>query len=243
MTSDQPRDQSQITRRRFVAGAAVTGAAMVVPASARAAGQEPAAAQRQTTGRARRVDVVVVGAGFAGLTAARRLQQAGRSVVVLEARDRVGGRVWNHDLGGGHVSERGATFVGPTQDPTIEADVAAAILKVDELSKSVPVDAPWRAPNAAAWDGQTFETWLNDNASATRASASSSRRRCDRSSAPSRGSCRCCSCSSSLRRRGRAQPGHVSAQLQPETATYWNGYMDGAVSSGERAAAEVLAER
>ena len=35
--------------------------------------------------------------------------------MVLEARDRVGGRVWNHDLGGGVVSERGGTFVGPTQ--------------------------------------------------------------------------------------------------------------------------------
>ena len=60
-------------------------------------------------------DVVVVGAGFAGLTA-RADPAAGRSVVVLEARDRVGGRVWNHDLGGGQVSERGGTFVGPTQD-------------------------------------------------------------------------------------------------------------------------------
>ncbi len=37
-------------------------------------------------------------------------------MLVLEARDRVGGRVWNHDLGGGDVSERGGTFVGPTQD-------------------------------------------------------------------------------------------------------------------------------
>ena len=60
--------------------------------------------------------MVVVGAGFAGLTAARQLVRAGRSVVVLEARNRVGGRVVNHDLGGGAVSERGGTFVGPTQD-------------------------------------------------------------------------------------------------------------------------------
>jgi monoamine oxidase len=59
--------------------------------------------------------VVVVGAGFAGLTAALNINGAGKSVVVLEARDRVGGRVWNHDLGGGQVSERGGTFVGPTQ--------------------------------------------------------------------------------------------------------------------------------
>jgi monoamine oxidase len=43
-------------------------------------------------------DVCVVGAGFAGLTAALRLHQNGRSVVVLEARDRVGGRVWTQNL-------------------------------------------------------------------------------------------------------------------------------------------------
>jgi monoamine oxidase len=61
------------------------------------------------------VDVVVVGAGFAGLAAARTLAADGKSVVVLEARDRVGGRVLNHELGGGAVVESGGQWIGPRQ--------------------------------------------------------------------------------------------------------------------------------
>ena len=47
-----------------------------------------------------RVDVVIVGAGPTGLTAARTLTAVGRSVVVLEARDRVGGRTWTDRIDG-----------------------------------------------------------------------------------------------------------------------------------------------
>src|SRR3954469_20791164 len=64
----------------------------------------------------RPADVVIVGAGLAGLTAARELTRRGKSVVVLEARDRVGGRILNHDLGNGAITEVGGQYIGPTQD-------------------------------------------------------------------------------------------------------------------------------
>ena len=63
--------------------------------------------------------MAIVGAGFAGLTAAREIERAGHSAIVLEARDRVGGRALNVDVGHGEISERGATFAGPTQDHII----------------------------------------------------------------------------------------------------------------------------
>ncbi|EUC41817.1 hypothetical protein COCMIDRAFT_40065 [Bipolaris oryzae ATCC 44560] len=66
------------------------------------------------------VDVAVIGAGLAGLTAARDLLKAGKSVVVLEGRDRVGGKVYNKPLKNGGVTEVGAEFVGPTQDKVLQ---------------------------------------------------------------------------------------------------------------------------
>jgi len=71
------------------------------------------------------VDVVVVGAGISGLTAARRLVEAGLAVVVLEANDRVGGRTTNLDVGNGVITEGGGQWVGPGQD--------AVLSLIDEL--------------------------------------------------------------------------------------------------------------
>ena len=70
----------------------------------------------------REVDVVVVGAGLAGLAAARALVAAGREVVVLEGRDRVGGRTLNERVGDGDadVVELGGQWVGPTQHRLLE---------------------------------------------------------------------------------------------------------------------------
>ena len=194
-----------LTRRRFLGTGAMAGAGMLV-------GADPAAAAKRHRSshhkRSRTVEVVVVGAGFAGLTAARRLVGAGKSVLVLEARDRVGGRVWNHQLGHGLVSEAGGTFVGPTQDrlaalaqemkvgtfpvydtgqdvfvssrgretysdtgptgtaptdPLILPELTEVVAQLDQMSTSVPVDAPWEATNAASWDSQTLQTWIDNN--------------------------------------------------------------------------------
>ena len=103
--------------RRGVLGAGAAGAAAGLAPSA-------SAAQRKRT---RKVDVVVVGAGLAGLTAARNVRRGGKSVLVLEAAKRAGGRVWSHELGGGEVSERGGTFVGPTQGHMIDLAKAYGI--------------------------------------------------------------------------------------------------------------------
>ena len=72
---------------------------------------------RETT---QTVDAVVIGAGLAGLVAARDLAGAGQSVAVLEARDRVGGRVLNEPIGDGKVVEVGGQWAGPTQHRILE---------------------------------------------------------------------------------------------------------------------------
>ncbi|MBK5110073.1 MAG: flavin monoamine oxidase family protein [Thermoleophilia bacterium] len=65
-------------------------------------------------------EVAVVGAGLAGLSAARSLAAAGTDAVVLEARDRVGGRTVNEAIGDGVVVELGGQWVGPGQDRILE---------------------------------------------------------------------------------------------------------------------------
>jgi monoamine oxidase len=119
---------SNLTRRRFLGAGAATGAAALIPASVAEAHERNSTRKSSRRSTARKVDVVVVGGGLAGLSAARALVAEGKSVVVLEARDRVGGRTKNHSLGDGKVVEVGGEFVGPTQDYTLglakELDVA-----------------------------------------------------------------------------------------------------------------------
>jgi monoamine oxidase len=146
-------------------------------------------------------DVCVVGAGYAGLTAARRLTQSGKSVAVLEARDRVGGRIWTQKLSDGTPVDRGGAWLGPKHDamfglareagvstyktwvqgkhllvdgakvrrytglipkisPLAIGTIAWAQLKVDRLSKQLPVDAPWDAPHAPEWDARSLADYM-----------------------------------------------------------------------------------
>lgn len=89
-------------------------------------------------------DVIVVGAGFAGLSAARELTRLGRDVVVVEGRDRVGGRSYTGAVGGVPV-DLGATFVGPTQD-------AVLALAAELGCESVPTYG--RGKNLIRWRGR-----------------------------------------------------------------------------------------
>jgi monoamine oxidase len=149
-------------------------------------------------------DVVVIGAGLAGLAAARRLRARDVSVVVVEARERVGGRLHNHEIADGKVVEVGGQWIGPTQDrlaavavelgvetfpthgqghnlieyggtlrrykgaiprinPVVLLDVERAQRRLNRLARSVPLEAPWEARNAAKLDGQTLATWMRRN--------------------------------------------------------------------------------
>jgi monoamine oxidase len=65
--------------------------------------------------RERRADVVIVGGGLSGLMAARTLLAAGAEPLVLEARERVGGRTWTRPASDGTLLDLGGQWIGPTQ--------------------------------------------------------------------------------------------------------------------------------
>jgi monoamine oxidase len=78
------------------------------------------------------VDIVVMGAGFAGITAARDLQEAGARVVILEARDRIGGRTWYREIPGtGIHAEYGGMFFSRETQPHLAAEIARYGVGVD----------------------------------------------------------------------------------------------------------------
>jgi monoamine oxidase len=143
----------------------------------------------------KRPDVIVVGAGFSGLTAAYRLQQAGLDVRVLEARDRVGGRAWRIPLGETffdagcealdheHVTlrrladELGVEIV---EAPAWEADPPLGLegddaelfraleAEIASLADRVDPEHPEDIEDAEALDRQTLGGWLEERGASAR---------------------------------------------------------------------------
>jgi monoamine oxidase len=62
----------------------------------------------------------------------------------------------------GTWSDTGPTGTAPP-DPLILPELTTTVTQLDQMSTQVPVDAPWASANAASWDGQTLETWINAN--------------------------------------------------------------------------------
>ena len=113
--------QPPLTRRTLLGGASLGGLALGTGAltSGLTGPYADAAAASLQGSLPRHVDVVVVGGGLSGLVAARQVARKGHRVLLVEARDRVGGRVLNHHLTRkgehGQVIESGGAFIGPTQ--------------------------------------------------------------------------------------------------------------------------------
>ncbi len=151
----------------------------------------------------RQADVIVVGAGLAGLKAAQELVALGRSVILLEAKDRVGGRLKPAEVAG-NIGDVGGQWVGAGHtvlldeakrfgiEPYKQYESGKTVMQLlgklvqftgavprmpvlallelfrlqkrwDRDMKTVPPDAPWTAPKAKEWDGQTLESWIVKN--------------------------------------------------------------------------------
>lgn len=180
------------SRRQFLGSAAAIGAAGALQ-GAEAQGTAPT-----------RADVIIVGAGLAGLTAARELVKKGKSVIVLEARDRVGGRTLAQATRSGEMLDVGGQWIGPGQERVralvdefglmtyqqphtgtklikidgklrrYEGDIPALPLlakldlgrmfsQLNKMAESIPLDAPYSAKDAQAWDNITLESWKQEH--------------------------------------------------------------------------------
>ena len=121
--------QARRTRRNIVKMGAI--AAPVILANL--GGIRPVAACDAENGSEQRYDVIVIGAGVSGLAAAKALQAAGHRTLTLEARDRIGGRIFT-DRNSGATLDLGASWIhGPRGNPITRLlqDAGASLYKTN----------------------------------------------------------------------------------------------------------------
>jgi len=132
------------TRRQFVRNTGLGALAATGLARGEAAfGAEQGAEEESRSGGSPSpdYDAIVLGAGFAGLTAARELRTNGLRVLLLEARPRIGGRTFTSEVGG-HDVELGGAFVHWTQ-PHVWAEITRYGLEIEEAALTAPPRSAW----------------------------------------------------------------------------------------------------
>ncbi|MFB9309245.1 monoamine oxidase [Agromyces hippuratus] len=136
-----------LTRRTLLGVGAAGAAGVLLTAGARPGAFVPASYNRMW-------DTIVIGAGASGLGAARVLADAGKRVLVLEARDRIGGRMWTDRTSMGVPIERGAELVHGTTVSTwgLIDQLGLSTRRQTSIFGRLSPETPWI-------DGFTFESW------------------------------------------------------------------------------------
>ncbi len=176
MSDVHQRTSAQISRRNLLQLFALMGISactrestathpLAAGTSTTATPQSDDTTTNSTDSKGTSADVLVIGAGMAGLAAARDLQKAGKKVIVLEGRQRIGGRIWTTQVGGLTIDFGASWIHGVTGNPLTDLakQAGAATIAVDykNMARFAPdgtelTDAQDDAIEAL-WQG--FEAW------------------------------------------------------------------------------------